>query len=766
VRDTLRSLSASLATFLAPGLLLLLLGIQMAFGLRGFDQPDGSLLYVLQVPGILLGWGAVAALLPLLVWMILDWWGYDLSGFALRGLGSAVLGIAVGTMAGLSGGEAAGGIVGGGLGSILSSTVGTTVAIMVLLLMAIPGGVLAFSLQQAARPAPQTPEGQGSPRQASIQQASIQQAPIQQAPIQQAPIQRAPGEKAPGKEAPIRAGWTGMLSRTLTRLTPKGYGAPEGDENAWYPEQRFDEAGEELPMDLGRARDVGGVRFASDDEESTESEPSQAGTTEAGTTEAGATKTRTGLTSEALPEADSPDASNEERLPTIPELLAGGFDLAARRYADDPSGGTLEPGEETSSEGPIHVGGDGRPVAPRAPAPRAAVPQARSPMGATPQEMGSQETGPQETGPQETGPQETGPQETEPETDPAPSDLTGTFPFAFPDPSISPDGPSPDGIAPHAPRSEDDDEAALAPGVRYAPLPPTARAAGESEGSGDASTAEPDKSGARKKASQKGDAKPGADDDTPPNLPLSIERAVRGPTPPERDPSHSAAVRSIRTNLRRSVAALQNEGPSERHLAKLDAIGMFDAFEAPPSEDPSASATPNTSAPQNTGAAAVTKKVVKKAAGKKATRQTLSATKPAAAKPRAGTRKAPTRKAPTRKAPTGKAPTGKARAKKPTRKSPPAPKAAARATNTAAKKKALLEALRIERLDPLFKRAVEAGLAHGGISPVLLTRRLGVPFARATGLLERLVASGVIEARAFDGRNALTITAEEWASLA
>ena len=86
VSDTWRTISANLASFVAPGLVLLLLAIQVAFGLRGFDKPDDSLLYVLQVPGVLLGWGGVVMLLPLLAWMVLDWWGYDLNGFALKGL--------------------------------------------------------------------------------------------------------------------------------------------------------------------------------------------------------------------------------------------------------------------------------------------------------------------------------------------------------------------------------------------------------------------------------------------------------------------------------------------------------------------------------------------------------------------------------------------------------------------------------------------------------------------------------------------------------
>ena len=152
VSEPWRNLLSNLATFVAPGLVLLLLAIQVAFGLRGFDKPDDSLLYILQVPGVLLGWGGVAMLVPLLAWMVLDWWGYDLNGFALKGLGSAVLGIAVGTLVGLDGGVAAGGLVGGGLAAVLLDSVGAAVAWILLLLMTVPACILAFSLQRGGRP--------------------------------------------------------------------------------------------------------------------------------------------------------------------------------------------------------------------------------------------------------------------------------------------------------------------------------------------------------------------------------------------------------------------------------------------------------------------------------------------------------------------------------------------------------------------------------------------------------------------------------------
>src|SRR5688572_17345387 len=98
---------------LAPGLVLVLLAIQLLLGFRGFDRPHPGLVGALELPGRLLGWGGVVLLLPLLAWLLVGWWGFGVTGMALKMLGAVTLGLAVGGLAGLAGGEAAGGRIGG-----------------------------------------------------------------------------------------------------------------------------------------------------------------------------------------------------------------------------------------------------------------------------------------------------------------------------------------------------------------------------------------------------------------------------------------------------------------------------------------------------------------------------------------------------------------------------------------------------------------------------------------------------------------------------
>ena len=170
----MKSVLRQLPSFLGPGLLLFLLAIQIAAGFSGFQGSENGLLRLLEVPGVLLGWGGVALLLPLLLWMLLDWWGYTPSGFALKSLGAMSLGVASAAVAGLFAGHAGGGVVGSALAELLGETLGTPLAAALLVAMAAPAGVLAFSRlgvgqlravtaapAAPAKPAPPTPSGSG-----------------------------------------------------------------------------------------------------------------------------------------------------------------------------------------------------------------------------------------------------------------------------------------------------------------------------------------------------------------------------------------------------------------------------------------------------------------------------------------------------------------------------------------------------------------------------------------------------------------------------
>ncbi len=618
VRERLRPILQNLATFVAPGLVLLLLAIQVAFGLRGFDRPDESLLQVLQVPGVLLGWGGVALLLPLLVWMVLDWWGYDLGGFALKGLGSAVLGIATGALCGLAGDVAAGGIVGGGLADVLRQTVGPHIAFGVLGLMAIPAAVLAFSLQKRA----ERPARDAAPRR--------------------------------NEERPSYGLWAhvrGLFGRRSSR-------DPAAD--TWYPERRFDEAGNELPMDFGRQRDVGGIRYVepeTEDEEPDHEQPAD----DAESTEP-----------PAAPRDETPPLiadllEDEERLPTIPELLAGNYAGGDAAFTDDPSGGPRETDAAIPDDGPIHVDSEGKPhpVAP------AASVRSQTPTAAA-EEPEVAEEGRRHV-----------------------ADDAGQQRLAF--------------VATREPESVADP--ALPPGVRWAdePAPP-----------------EPET-----------DPEELAPEEEPADLPAlsaALEHAVRGPEADPQDAAHTA--RSIRETLQQKVEAIRADGASSRYMAKLEAIGLFDPAEPEAVEQPKP---------------AKRKKGPKKAAKKKVARKKTAKKKKSASKT-GGRRTSPAvRSRPKKKA---------AAKRKPRTQSPrrPDPVAAGRK-----RREALLEGLRIERLDPLFARAVEAALDRGAASPVLLTRRLGLPFARAKEIVDRMIAAGVLEEASPSGSHAVSITKAEWA---
>ncbi|MDA1195324.1 MAG: hypothetical protein O2894_09070, partial [Planctomycetota bacterium] len=340
MREHVRPFLEHLASFVAPGLVLLLLGIQVALGLRGFDRAAESVFAALQVPGVLLGWGGVVLLLPLLIWMVLDWWGYNLGGFALRGLGSAVLGVASAGAFGLLAGPPQGGLIGGGLADILQATVGPIIGAIVLFLMAAPAAVLAFSLGR---------------RRSAEEEAALESA----SPASGGLLRHFFGRFFGSKAEPVR--------------------------QRWYPQTRYDTDGRELPMQFAAARDVGGVRFADDPEPAIAlatdaaepdglppaslppaSLPPASQAAELAQTESVAMNARSGTGSGAGTDAAelTPSIadllSGEERLPTIPELLAGNRSLSAGGTVRDLSGGPRERAHDDAEDGPVHVDSEGR----------------------------------------------------------------------------------------------------------------------------------------------------------------------------------------------------------------------------------------------------------------------------------------------------------------------------------------------------------------------------------------------------------------------
>ncbi|MDF1701456.1 MAG: DNA translocase FtsK [Planctomycetota bacterium] len=639
MRERLRPFLEHLASFLAPGLVLLLLGIQVAFGLRGFGQPSEGPLVVLQVPGILLGWGGVVLLLPLLVWMILDWWGYDLGGFALKGLGSAVLGIAGGALFGLF--DGAGGVVGNGLADVLSSTVGPVIGAIVLTIMAIPAAVLALSMRKpAARPA----AAGGSA------------------------ANRRPGAATGDDRPSIWARVKGFFQRERIDV-----------QNRWYPKQRFDAWGNELPMEFDRSRDVGGIRFADEDETASPDAASPAAAPAEDATDEGKAESEAAPTTSPSA-AGSPSMADllegEERLPTIPELLAGKGSALAARLTEDPSGGVRELSTDAAEDGTVHVGSDGRARAASA-----------SHAAGGPVEVAASASG-------------------------------------------------------------------LLPGVRYAEpsAPPEADATGHG-------AAGPNQRGAGASETPAVDAAAAA-------LSQAVTDAVRGPAPAPVD-THTRMAASVRESVRRSVDALRGSGdgqapePKSRYLQKLEASGMFE-FARPrgtpePAAKPGKAAKPKKAAKKKTAkkkAAAKRPAAKKKASPRKkaaAQKKTTSKPKPAASKP-AARKSTATKTAPSKTAAAKKAAKKRSQARE-------------RAAAEARQRQMMIEGLRIERFDPLFGRAVEAALDRGAASSMLLTRRLGVPFARAEALLARMIDAGVLGTATESGSNPVLLTAEEWASL-
>jgi S-DNA-T family DNA segregation ATPase FtsK/SpoIIIE len=65
-------------------------------------------------------------------------------------------------------------------------------------------------------------------------------------------------------------------------------------------------------------------------------------------------------------------------------------------------------------------------------------------------------------------------------------------------------------------------------------------------------------------------------------------------------------------------------------------------------------------------------------------------------------------------------------------------------------------------VDPLLAQAVDVALGRGHASAVLLTRRLGVGFARAKSLIDQMVEQGVLGDMTASGTRPVIVSREDW----
>lgn len=340
-------------SLLAPGVVCLLVAVQIAYGLRGFADPRGGVAAILEVPGLLVGWGSMFFLVPLLVWLVLDWWGVSFSGIALKCLGATAVAIAVGSMFGIVGGVDAGGHLGAGLADLLTGTLGTGVSLALLGLMALPGLVLTCIgfLQHGEGETKTAPARAKKPRKARKTKTESPPAPASAAAPPAEPAE------APPKRSPLfkRKKKVSNLA-DLVRDSAKRERQPG---EPWYPERRFDDSGNEMPMDFGEHRDVGGIRYADPGlDTEPEAEP----------------ETGTGTEDAELPAVEAAEAE-ASALPTIPELFAGDYDSDALEEelsgeaSDDAAQKEDAASEEADAGARRHVDIANRatPLAPRAP---------------------------------------------------------------------------------------------------------------------------------------------------------------------------------------------------------------------------------------------------------------------------------------------------------------------------------------------------------------------------------------------------------------
>ena len=330
-----------LVSLVAPALVLVLVAAQVAYGLRGFDNPLGGIAAVFEVPGMLVGWGSLGFLLPLLGFLVLDWWGVGASGIALKCLGAAALALALGGVFGVIGGVALGGHLGGALEQLLVETLGTVPSLLLLGLMAVPGAVLTFAgFREIARAL--DADGSKAKRRETHATAAQGDAGRTTTSRDASPRKAARAQTreadTPGAVATIAGKVRGLFKSTrrvsdLTDLVrTDGMEARVADGSPRrYPTRRYDSDGNELPMDLEGQRDVGTIRFADAPAEAPETTAaSEAATQSAPSTPAAGTPT-------ATPSAPA--------LPTIPELFADAqavMESGAVLEGDAPGSNVLE----------------------------------------------------------------------------------------------------------------------------------------------------------------------------------------------------------------------------------------------------------------------------------------------------------------------------------------------------------------------------------------------------------------------------------------
>ncbi|MGE0191831.1 MAG: hypothetical protein AB7T63_07275 [Planctomycetota bacterium] len=533
----MQSVLRLLPSFLGPGLLLFLVSVQIACGMDGFES-GGGLLGLLEVPGVLLGWGGVALLLPLLTWLLLDWWGYSPSGFALKSLGGLALGIAVGGLGGLMGGKAGGGLVGADLAAMLADNLGSAFAIFALLLMAVPAGILSFAKL-----------GVGTGRSVAPSSTTTPARPRREAHAPSSGDGPAAGASA----------WLSGLAARMPRRRPKvttdleALARRNAGGRARYPRQQFDDQGNELPMAFEGSRDVGVIRFADGSEPDPAAAPAR-----------------------VSPPRSAPVA-RDDGLPTLRDVLSGQADVPASTAGDEAGGGLeagAEPGEAgddtdamgaassdeptyddiesefDEEDGPIHVDAHGRPV----PRPKPTAGRPAEPAN-TSKVRGRPARGP----------------ELRDSRDDAPAADVVHLPEAGPPASVL--------LA--RDRTQNDAEA-LPPGVRFADEPAPAPTE-ETSGPARRPSLSAEASTPRSTTSAPAPTAPEAAGEP-------VLEALKGTTAQRvaiqkaeaRDPETRAEeMRAVRSSVRRTLAPVTDEGADPVHLRKLEACGLFEPTTAP-----------------------------------------------------------------------------------------------------------------------------------------------------------------------------------------
>ncbi len=684
---------------LAPALLVLLLGLQVLLGARGFNDPHSGPLGALELPGRLLGWGGVALLLPLLVWLLLGWWGFDVTGMALKTLGALTLGLSVGGLAALWGGTAQGGLIGGPLGGLLDDALGGFLATVLLLLMLVPGALLASARFQLGARA--TGAGADGPK------------------PRNSPSLRAPPQPLGSSVQPLKVAAQALKEAGPIPKAPRAQG--------WYPEKRYDAQGNELPMTFGGSSDVGAIRFR-------DAEGEAAATEKGAPAEEDAARSASERGPGGWPQGLVADP---EEGPHAAAAAGTGHSSGA----DDPPEAT--PPQDDADLGPLHVRDDRRETPPSRRA-RPAPPPATGPPA-----------------PQQRAP-----------APPPPVARTAAPPPPAPVPPVPPAPPAKVFSRQLFPKNPGD--AVLLPGVRYrdeaeppppAPeLPPAPAPAPQAP----APSAVADEPATRRPRSRKPAATPPAKSQAAP--PPADELSPLGP--PSVPYVRAAPPPTEEATVSRALEPLGDMAAMARYRNKLEASGIFASggAAAPPTPPPRTPAAPTQAQVQAAAQAKVAQAKVtqaklqqakhEQAKVKRASEERL--TPPAATQ--APEPEKPTASGKPEKPKAGRSPqaeTGKLfETESPPPSAPPAAKKAPPPEKKAGAKPprgAWVEALK----DTGFLQAVEAVVERGAASPVLLTRRLGVGYARAQALVERLALTGVVGEVAPNGSRPVLIRAED-----